>query len=246
MLVVDVMQQLIKGKDNGLKTDSQFYETLSGIADLALKDVFLIPVCTLTISGQVENLLKHLFRNCVYLLIISLQPSYYRQGNKIAPIFNKNEVTSILVQDCRGHRRALEVLSDCLKGHDIEKCNLNTLMHDLHFILTNRYHDTIFDFIEYARSISRAILNRLRLNLYRTIPNTNKTPDELVRNRLIRFERINKDGPMGYLIAPYIWFLIFAEISYEQGNPILRDWKFTDYTEQKLFLDLVSSLHHKT
>ncbi|RHZ72723.1 hypothetical protein Glove_240g37 [Diversispora epigaea] len=245
ILVVDAMQQLMKSKDDGLKADSQFYETLSGIADLALKGTFLIPVCTSTISGQVENSLKHSPRNRVYLPIISLQPPYYHQGDKIAPVFNEDEVTNILVQDCGGHGRALEVLSDCLKGRDIEQCNLNTLMHELRFRLTNRYRDAIFDFTEYARPISRAILTRSRLNLYKTIPNTNKTPDELVGNGLIRFERINEDGPTGYLVAPYIWLWIFAEISHEQGDPILRDWEFTDYTEQRVLLDPVSSLHSK-
>ncbi|CAG8616644.1 1911_t:CDS:2, partial [Acaulospora morrowiae] len=93
-----------------------------------------------------------------------------------------------------------------------------------------------------ARSVARAILTRTLLNLYKPVPNTEKTPDQYAGSGLIRFEHVNEDSPMGYLTAPYIWLWIFVEISHEQGNPILRDWEFADYGEQKAFLNPVLSL----
>ncbi|CAG8703724.1 17063_t:CDS:2, partial [Acaulospora morrowiae] len=42
---------------------------------------------------------------------------------------------------------------------------------------------------------------------------------------------------MGYLTTPYIWLWIFVEISHEQEDPILRDWEFADYGEQKALLN---------
>ncbi|CAG8483728.1 9910_t:CDS:2 [Acaulospora morrowiae] len=51
---------------------------------------------------------------------------------------------------------------------------------------------------------------------------------------------------MGYLTAPYIWLWVLVEISHEQGDPILRDWGFADYGEQKAFLNPVLSLKAKS
>ncbi|RHZ82069.1 hypothetical protein Glove_114g37 [Diversispora epigaea] len=226
--------------------DSQFYKTLSGIADLALKGTFLIPLCTSTITGEVENSLKHSHRNHVYLPVVPLEPSYQRQEYKIVLVFNDDEVTNVLVQDCGGHGRALEVLNNFLDRRDIKKCNFNTLMHDLRLSLTETYHNAILGSIKYARPLIRAILTRRCLDLFKTIPKTDITPDDLVGSGLIRFERISNNSPMGYLTAPYIWLWIFAEMSHKQGDTLIRDWGFTDYTEQRVLSNPVSPLHPKS
>ncbi|CAG8632297.1 6760_t:CDS:2 [Funneliformis mosseae] len=48
------------------------------------------------------------------------------------------------------HRRVLETLNDC---HRIEEYNVNTLMNDLHYNLTEKYHNAIFSTVEDVRLI---------------------------------------------------------------------------------------------
>ncbi|CAG8801863.1 18260_t:CDS:1, partial [Racocetra persica] len=127
----------------------------------------------------------------------------------------------------------------------IEECNVDTLMNDLRYNLTKKYRDAIFSSVEEARPIARAILTRRLLNRYKPIPKTDKTPDEFVGCGLIRFEQI-ENTPKGYLTAPYIWLWIFVEMSQQLGDPILRDWEFADYGEQRALLNPVTSLQAKS
>ncbi|CAG8617382.1 8244_t:CDS:1 [Ambispora gerdemannii] len=246
ILVVDGMQQLMDNKDDGLKSDSRFYQTLSSIADFAFKGIFVIPVCTSTITGPVEGTLKYSHRKRVYLPVASLKPPSYHQDDRLVPVFKDDEITKTLVEDCGGHGRALEALDDCLAGRNIEECNLDTLMNDLRLKLTERYRDAIFGSVDDARPVARAILTRRLLNLYKDVPKTNKTPDQFAGSGLIRFEQINKNSPQGYLTAPFVWLWIFVEVSNNQADPILRDWQFADYGEQKALIDPVSSLQAKS
>ncbi|CAB5353877.1 unnamed protein product [Rhizophagus irregularis] len=242
ILIVDGMQQLMKDKDDGLKLDSMFYRTLTSFADLAFSGTFIIPVCTSTITGPIDGVLRNLTRDRVYLPVSSLQPPNDQQG---IPVFKNDKITNTIVEDCGGHGRALEVLNDCLDGRSIEECNVDTLMNDLHYNLTKKYRDAIFSSVEEARPIARAILTRRLLNRYKPIPKTDKTPDEFVRNGMIRFEQI-ENTPKGYLTAPYIWLWIFVEMSQRLGDPILRDWEFADYGEQRALLNPVTSLQAKS
>ncbi|KAF0345698.1 putative crinkler family protein [Gigaspora margarita] len=243
---LEVVLLLMENKDDGLNSNSQFYRTLSSIGDLLFSRIFIIPVFTSTITGPIESTLKYSHRKRVYLPVASLQPPNYRKGDSLIPVFKNDEITNTLVEDCGRHGRALEALNDCLAGRNIEECNIDTLMNDLRNNLTDMYRDAIFGSVRDARPIARVILTRRLLDLYKPVPKTDKTPDQFAGSGLIRFEQINKDSPKGYLTAPYIWLWIFVEISHEQGDPILRDWEFADYGEQRALLNPVSSLQVKS
>ncbi|CAG8520800.1 247_t:CDS:2 [Ambispora leptoticha] len=245
ILVVDGMQQLMENKDDGLKLNSSFYKTLTSVADLAFSGILVIPVCTSTITGPIDGTLRYSMRKRIYLPVTSLQPPSYRKGDSLVPVFKNDEITNVLVEDCGGHGRALEVLNDCLAGRNVEECNVNTLMNDLRSKLTEKYRDAILNSVEDARPIARAILTRRILNRYKPVPKANRTPDEFAGGGLIRFEQI-ENSPKGYLTAPYIWLWIFVEISQQLGDPILRDWEFTDYGEQRALLNPVTSLQAKS
>ncbi|CAG8693137.1 4128_t:CDS:2, partial [Funneliformis caledonium] len=246
ILVVDGMQQLMENKDDGLKLNSTFYKTLTSVADLAFSSTFVIPVCTSTITGPIDGMLRYSPRKRIYLPVASLQPPNYRQGDILVPVFKNDEITNTLVEDCGGHGRALEALDDCLAGRSIEECNVDTLMNDLRHDLTEKYRNAIFSTVEDARPIARAIFTKRLLNKYKPIPKTDKTPDEFVGGGLIRFEQSSSSSRRGYLTAPYIWLWIFMEISNEEGDPLLRDWEFADYGEQRAFLNPVTSLQAKS
>ncbi|RHZ86979.1 hypothetical protein Glove_41g179 [Diversispora epigaea] len=245
ILVVDGMHKLMKKKDDGLDSNSEFYSTLISIANCAFRNIFLIPVCTSTISGPVDSVLKDSTRRRVYLPVPSLQPPSCQQGDSLVSVFKNDEVTNTLVEDCGGHGRALEALNDCLDGRNIEECNVDTLMNDLRYKLIEKYRDAIFISAEDARPLARVILTRSLINRYEPIPKTKKTPDEFAGNGLIRFEHV-ASSPMGYLTAPYIWLWIFVEISQELKDSILRDWEFADYGKQRALLDPVTSLQAKS
>ena len=96
-------------------------------------------------------MLSNSHRKRIYLPVASLKPPKYCQGS---PVFEKKEIMDILVEDCGGHGRALEVLNDCLAGRSIEECNINTLMNDLCYNLTEKYRDAILGSVEDARPIA--------------------------------------------------------------------------------------------
>ena len=86
-----------------------------------------------------------------------------------------------------------------------------------------------------AQFIARAILTRHPLNIDEIIPEINKTPDEIIRPGLIRFEPTFPMSKTGYLIAPYIWIWILAQrIGVDE---LLKDWQFSDYKKQASKLD---------
>ncbi|GET03519.1 crinkler (CRN) family protein, putative [Rhizophagus clarus] len=235
ILVVDAMQQIMSSPDDGLKEDSDFYRTMSSVGDLGLQNVFLLPCVTSTITCSVEKALKFSHRKRVYLPVSSLKPPMYRQGNKIIPVFETKEMMDILVEDCGGHGRALEALHDCMAGRSIVNCNVDNLMNDLRFILTDNYREAIQNAGRDTRAIARAILTRTLLDVDKPVPKTEKKPDEFVHTGLIRFER-QHEAPVGYFTAPYIWLWILVENSQKWGDPILRDWSFADYKEIREFL----------
>ncbi|RGB25131.1 hypothetical protein C1646_803080 [Rhizophagus diaphanus] len=201
ILIVDRMQQLMKDKDNGLKLDSMFYRTLIFFANLTFSDTFMIPVCTSTITELIDGVLRNLTRDRIYLPVPSLQLPNDQQE---VPVFKNDKITNTIVENCGEHRRTLEVLNDCLNGHSIKECNVDTLMNDLCYNLTKKYCDTIFSFVKEVRPIARTILTRRLLNKYKTIPKTDKTPDEFVEGGMIRFEQI-ENTLKGYFTIPYIW-----------------------------------------
>ncbi|CAG8689995.1 18168_t:CDS:2 [Rhizophagus irregularis] len=235
ILIVDAMQQLMLSTDDGLNKDSDFYRTMSSIGDLGLKKIFLLPCITCTIATSVEKALQFSHRKRAYLPVPSMKPPTYRQGNKVIPVFEKKEIMDILVEDCGGHGRALEVLSECMAGRSIEKCNVENLMNDLRFRLTDRYVEALQNTGRDARAIARAVLTRTLLDVDKPVPRTEKNPDEYIHSGLIRFER-KHEAQTGYFTAPYIWLWMLVEKSHEWGDSILRDWAFSDYKELREFM----------
>ncbi|RGB22757.1 hypothetical protein C1646_775582 [Rhizophagus diaphanus] len=221
ILIVDAMQQLMLSTDDGLNKDSDFYRTTSSIGDLGLNKTFLLPCITCTIATSVEKALQFSHRKRAYLPVSSLKPPTYRQGNKVIPVFEKKEIMDTLVEDCGGYGRALEVLSECMAGRSIVNCNVENLMNDLRFRLTDRYVEALQNTGRDARAIARA-------------------PDEYIHSGLIRFER-KHEAQTGYFTAPYIWLWMLVEKSHEWGDPIFRDWAFSDYKELREFMSTPGS-----
>ncbi|RIA92386.1 hypothetical protein C1645_820819 [Glomus cerebriforme] len=221
----------INSNDN-IMNSKKFYQTIMDIGDLGCKGTFLIPCCTATITGPIDSFLNTLYRKCIYLPVPSLHPPtvYQKDTKKSTKVFQQNFITEILVGDCGGHGRALEILQKVLMKYNINECNLDLLMDDLYNSFTKQYVDAFNLSDNEAKIIAKAILTHQLLDLDEEIPKTNKTPNQLLQNGLIRFERV---GPStfrtGYLTVPYIWIWILAEkIGVKE---LLQKWQFE---EQKL------------
>ena len=70
---IDGLQNIIYDDlKDGCDSESEFYRTVSGIADLGCKGAFLIPCCTSTITGPIESFLKKSHQKHIYLPVASL------------------------------------------------------------------------------------------------------------------------------------------------------------------------------
>lgn len=237
ILVVDGLQNTIDRPDDRFDQGSQFYQTLSAIGDLALKGTFLLPCCTATISGPVSSFLKSSPRHRILLPLPSLHsPTFLKDGIEEG-VFKKDYILDILVNDCGGHGRALEALEDALNGREIQDCNVDNLMNDLRYKLTSRYPDTLSLTITEAQAVARAILTRQLVNADECLPGTNKTPPQITRPGLIRFNQIGGTSQTGILEAPYVWIWILVHQVSGEHNSLLRDWRFSDYGEHRSTLN---------
>ncbi|CAI2187981.1 9216_t:CDS:2, partial [Funneliformis geosporum] len=237
ILVVDGLQNFMTSNDDGLDEDSAFYQTLSKISDLALNnDFFLIPCCTATITRSFDQTIKSSNRLRVRLPVVSLNPPTIFRDNKYISVFQDHHIINLLVDDCGGHGRALEVLAETIGDKNINDCNFDQLMHDLRASLEDRYPSVLNISALEAQAIVRAILTRIRLDSRKCVPCTDKLPDYFVQPGLIRFEKIGTSAE-GYFNAPYIWIWIMAQPSTLGGDPLLRDWQFCDYGEHVATFD---------
>jgi len=96
----------------------------TAIGDLIAQGPFVIPCCTATSSVEIHDAFGLSSRPRVYLQV---EPLESPQINA-APVFQMDSLTKILVNDCGGHGRALEILAETLAEVDIGKCNLEFLM----------------------------------------------------------------------------------------------------------------------
>ncbi|CAB4423970.1 unnamed protein product [Rhizophagus irregularis] len=230
ILVIDGLQNFMLSNDDGLDKNSWFYQTLSKISDLGVSnDLFLIPYCTATITRPFDQAVQPSMRLRVHLPVASLKPpTILDDNNSSIKVFQDNHIMNLLVDDCGGHGRALEVLAELVKDKNIKDCNINQLMHDLRSSLELRYAGALNISASDAQAIVRAILTRTRLDSRNVVPGTNRFPDYFVQPGLIRFEKIGTSVE-GYLNAPYIWIWIMSQPSTSGGDPLLRDWQFCDY-----------------
>ncbi|PKK60411.1 hypothetical protein RhiirC2_719135 [Rhizophagus irregularis] len=230
VMIIDGLQNIMDDVDDGKNKGSIFYRTLTSIVDLSLEDTFLITCCTATICGPIENFLADTQRKRVYLPIVSLAPPTINNQN----VFDMNDpIINILVSDCDGHGRVLEILADILKKIDnINNCNVSNLMELIRKELISEY-DKAFSFTsEESKKIIRVILTHQRLHRYTSIlkEEVNFTPDKICRTGMFRFHKLGTTDE-GYLTMPYVWLWVMANNFLEIDDPQIRYWHFNDYSE---------------
>ena len=203
--------------------DTIFMKTLTALGDIAQRG-FIIVCGTSTISGPVERILKGSRRRRILLPCVPLDvPKINNQ-----PAFNSTGlVQKVLIQDCGGHGRALELLMDIIPnlpkdaGAEV-KCLLVDKLRQLYSGVLPRQSD--------AMAIVRAVMGHRCLFKDECIPGTSIIVDEMMQDGLMRFEAIdNSDCPSGYLTVPYVWLLALA--ASHRGNPFFEELQMLDYRD---------------
>ncbi|KAK3810919.1 MAG: hypothetical protein J3Q66DRAFT_404319 [Benniella sp.] len=236
-LVIDGLQSFMTDPNDGSNKNSDFYNALTNIADLATEDVFLLACCTATVTSPVDRALAFTHRKRVVLPVASLESPCIFQDGLSVPVFEEDDhIIKVLVSDCGGHGRALECLQQALNdaGSDYD---VDSLMNQLHTRIRDLYSEAIAIPPSTAEAIGRAILTRTRLNPEIVLPGTNKTPGELAIPGLVRYEQPDGLGSGGYLMAPYIWIWFLSYQPNERADPLLKNWGFSDYSEIKSKVD---------
>jgi hypothetical protein len=195
ILVIDGLQNIF---DN-----PHFRETVTAIGDLTAQGPFVIPCCTATSSTEIRDAFGLSSRPRIYLPIEPLEPPLING----ALVFNPDPLTKILVEDCGGHGRALELLAEILAEVDIAQCNLKSLMAKIQKRLLKLYQFALNWSPDEARALILAVLTHQLLAVNSPLPNTTKSPEKFVSAGLIRFV---ENGDSGHFVVPYIWVWVIA------------------------------------
>ena len=241
ILIVDGLQALMNTDKDGHGKESHFYRTLASIGDLAIQGTFLIPCCTATCFGPAKNALSQSNQARVYLPVASLTPPTITRNGKEVDVFDTDDtLVKILLDDCGGHGRAIEIMSDMMREVPDWKTNLSKLMKSIREGLETQYEkafsitDAEIDFIV------KAALSHKLLKLFEVVPSIGKPPDNLAAPGLIWFEEA--EASSGYLQIPYIWLWLFAG----RLRSIFPGFNFDDYGDLASVVDptLPSLCHH--
>ncbi|RHZ69343.1 hypothetical protein Glove_284g6 [Diversispora epigaea] len=233
ILVVDGLHNIMSDRNDGLNKNSSFYETLINIGDLSLWKTFVISCCTATTVEPIENFIAESTRKRVFLPVSSLKPPTVTHDGISKDVFDiSNPIIRLLVSDCGGHGRALEVLQDSLLQNGITNFNISDLMGSIRNTLENLYEKAFSYTSDEAKQIVRAVLTHKRLHLYQPIEiKSTLTPDKITRTGMFRFEKVGNSKNYGFLTMPYIWLWIMVEQFTYRDDPQLQHWRFDDYEE---------------
>ena len=209
--------------------ESVFMATLTALGDIAQQG-FIIVCGTSTISDPVERILKGSRRHRVVLPCAPLDaPKINNQ-----PVFNSTGlVQKVLIQDCGGHGRALELLMDITPTLPRDAST------EVKFLVVDRLHQLYSGALpgqSDAMAMVRVVMGHRHLYRDECIPGTSITADEVMQNGLVRFEAIdNSDRPIGYLTVPYVWLLALA--ASHRGNPFFEELQMLDYRDFRAIED---------
>ncbi|KAL3702781.1 hypothetical protein TMatcc_000093 [Talaromyces marneffei ATCC 18224] len=198
-------------------------ETLTNLGQLAHWGGFVVVCATSTVSGPVEHILKGSRRIRVSLPCEPLEVPTIDQKPVIET--KNNIVAEMLVKDCDGHGRALEMVSSLYRrgllsgdpGPDVKEIARQ---------LSETYAGTIPD-EPVALSMVKAVMVNKLLKKNEFIPGTQTTPDAVCQNGLIRFQSVEAPSAQGYLRISYMWILVLC-ITYPK-TPFFEELQFLDY-----------------
>lgn len=223
ILVVDGIHQLKEKDDDEHDPQSVFSRTLQSVGNLGHIGAFLLPVCTATIRSSIEDALSTSTRLRAFLPVPSLEAPTIR-SEQVFPM--TNSLVKLLVRDCGGHGRALEVLWNLLErmkrnGDHIVHCNVNDLLSSLRTKLGQSYRGALLENPNEIKALVRAVLLHQHLPSHKSVAGTDKLPGQFAAHGLISYDKSN-----GYLTMSYIWLWLMAQ----RISDAIPGWKIDDYS----------------
>ena len=136
-------------------------------------------------------------------------------------------VQHVLVNDCGGHGRALEMMVDVFDDYPA------SIGPNVKFMVAGKLktlygRNVVPENEEDQVAIIKAVLTNQRLSRYQCIPATNLTPDTICQSGLIGFEGVEPGASVGYLRVPYIWVLTLCML---HSNPLVDELQLFDYQD---------------
>ena len=205
---------------------STMLRTLTTMGDLAHSHPGFMIVCGTSIaSGPIDEYLISSRRRRIALPCKPLESPTIEHK----PVFKvKDPVQEVLISDCGGHGRALELLDDIFPhlqgdiGPEVKYLIAKKLL--------KRYGGALPDEND-GIAIIKAVLAHRYMRRNRYVPGTKITPDEVCQNGLIHFEMFNPDSwnSLGYFKIPYIWLLVLCITS--RKNDFLGQLQLLDYRD---------------
>jgi hypothetical protein len=196
---------------------------LGQLGNLTHWDGFIVVCSTSIISGPVETILKgsHQIR-----ILLPCGPLKVPTINQMPVIeVENNIIAEMLVKDCDGHGRALEMVSSLFQQGLLSK-DPGPEVSDIVQQLSKKYAGVIPEVAIALAMVKAVMVNRLLIK-NEPIPGTETTPDAVCQNGLIWFESCEQGSAEGYLRIPYIWVLVLYA-NYRHTS-FFRELQFLDY-----------------
>jgi hypothetical protein len=155
-----------------------------------------------TITGPVSRALRESQRWRVDLPCEPIEPPRTADGEAVFK--HRNLLAQVLIKDCGGHGRALEILAQHMNA--IQR-NVNDVC-----LFINQLRE-IYDFMipeeRNALAIIKSVMGNGDLARDTILPRGSSTPDEVSARGLIRFYSVNQheEIPRGKFEIPYVWIL---------------------------------------
>ncbi|KAE8144254.1 hypothetical protein BDV25DRAFT_145818 [Aspergillus avenaceus] len=214
ILVVDGLRALNEDRND-------LYDIVTKLGNLAHGGFFLI--CgTSTISGPVSRAMKVSQRWSVYLSCEPIETPRMADGQAVFK--HQNLLAQVLIKDCGGHGRALEILLQYMDKIQKDPSNVSSFIDHLSSIYASMV-PTEKD----ALAIIKSVMGNGALARDAILPGGHSTPDDVSARGLIRFPLINQneDKPRGKFEIPYMWILCLC--SCHENHTFFRELQLFDY-----------------
>lgn len=216
VLVVDGLRRLNDNRDD-------LNDIVTNLGDLAHGGFFL--VCgTSTISGPVSRAMRESQRWRVYLPCEPIEAPRKADGQTV--FTQHNLLARVLIEDCGGHGRALEILAEYM-----DQIQSNTSDARLFIERLSTIYDCMIPDERNARAIINSVIGNGYLFRDTILPGGISTPDDVSARGLIRFRLINphEENPWGKFEIPYIWILCLCSSQREQR--FFQELQLLDYDQ---------------
>lgn len=214
---------VIDGLHN-LSPRGELDDIVTALGDLAQRDSYFLLVCgTSTVSGPVDQALRVSKRRRVFLPCKPIDPP----TDNGEPVFKDTTLLAqVLIGDCGGHGRALELLADHMWRIQRDVDAVSFFIEEL-----GELYEFAMPVEADAKAVVKAAMVNRRLSRDEPMPGGSSTPDEISQFGLVYFDLDNESArkPLGTFKVPYIWILSLCAAY--PNNTLFQELQLLDYRD---------------